>query len=170
LKIDLIADAQGGLTNKRNDLSRVPEPSKKYLNYLGEQLQQSLETGYIPLPSGEIRPGQTIQAQRHLPIDLPKSKQSAAILVTYTYRGMRLHNGRQMAVFTMNGTLDSKPGSLVTYVGKMNGNAMVDPETGVVIRAHTKTEATIVLKAGNDKFQAKGTLDTNITRGSEVQP
>ncbi len=171
MKLDLIADSQGALTSKRNDMSGVPEPSRKILNHIGEQLQQSLETGYIPLPSGEIRPGQTILAQRQLPIDLPKSKQSATIAVTYTYRGLRLHNGRQMAVFAMNGTLDnSKPGSIVTFVGKMTGNAMVDPETGVVIRAHTNTKATIVMRSGTDKFQAKGTLDTNITRGSEVLP
>jgi S1-C subfamily serine protease len=171
LNVDLIADSQGGLVSKKNDLTRITDAqSKKILNHLGEQLQQSLETGYIPLPSGELKPGQTIQATRQLPIDLPKSKQSAGIIVTYTYRGVRLHNGKPMAVFGMTGKLDNKTGSVITYTGKMTGNAMVDLETGVVIRAHTNTQATVVLRSGGDKFQAKGTLDTNITRGSEVVP
>jgi S1-C subfamily serine protease len=104
LLLDLRLDGKGNLVGKKSDLTRVPLASRDVLQAIGEQITQSLDIVAIPQP-GEVKPGQTWQAKRDLPLDMPDSFQTAVMQVTYTYRGLRDNEGRKVAVLELRGAL-----------------------------------------------------------------
>lgn len=177
LLIDLVADNTGRLTSKRSNLAAVPAPSRAVLETVADQIQALLDGASVPLTNtGELQPGQSWQIQRLMPFDVPVSPQNMAMMnVTYTYRGRRLYEGRNVAVFSLQGTFIPQPGSS-NVTGQMTGNAMLDLETGVVLRATANTDATamVTVRSRTSRlgvvYQVKAVIDTSLTRSSDVAP
>src|SRR5205823_422260 len=124
LNILLQMDVRGNLSDKRNDLSRIPAATRDIIDSLGDQIQQSYDAVSIPLPNGPAQPGQTWQGRRLMPNGTP---QAGAMNVTYTYRGVREHKGRDVAVLELRGTLVSGEGNL-NVRGRTTGTALYDPQ------------------------------------------
>jgi S1-C subfamily serine protease len=162
LALELRVDSKGNLTSKKNDLSRVPLQSREVLQALGEQIQQAFDIVAIPQP-GEVKVGQTWQARRELPIDMPDSVQTALMNVTYTYRGLSEHDGRKVAVLELRGTLVGDRGK-ETLAASMTGRALIDQTTGVVLKATALTDAALTIRYREETFYATGTLDVRLTR------
>ncbi len=116
----------------------------------------------IPQP-GEAKPGQNWQARRELRFAMPDSFQTQLMDVTYTYRGMREHDGRRVAVLDLRGTLVGGRGN-DTLSAKLTGMALIDQETGVVIKATALTDAALTIRGSEEPVYASGTLDVRLTR------
>jgi hypothetical protein len=179
LVIELQVDRGGNIVKTTNQLGGVPADSREIVGDMGEQIQSSFDTVAIPLPGGMTQPGKSWTAKRTVPIDLPGSSQTAVMDMTYTYRGVRQHEGRQVAVLELRGTLLSArvpgardPGARdlsTTLRGRTTGTAIVDPATGTVLHAKATAEASLVVKYRDESFQARGTLEVTMRRGSEVK-
>jgi S1-C subfamily serine protease len=170
LGIDVIQDAKGNLIKKTNDLRQVPALTKREVDRLGSQVCGSLDLVAIPQPGTPVQPGQTWQARRELPFDLPTSTDDNAVLaITYTYRGVRQHNGRTVAVLALSGGLSSGRRGGGNLRGKINGTAMIDPTNGMVISATAVVDARATLRFRGEVMESKGTLDIRLTRGPDVK-
>jgi S1-C subfamily serine protease len=165
LALEVRLDARGNLTSKKNDLGRVPLPSREILQAIGDQIQKALDIVAIPQP-GPVKPGQSWQARRELPLVMPDSVQTAVMNVTYTYRGLREHEGRSVAVLELRGTLAGSGGN-DTLSAKMTGTALIDQETGVVLKATALTDAALTIRSRAETVYATGTLDVRLTREAE---
>ena len=97
---------------------------------------------------------------------MPDSVQTAVMNVTYTYRGLREHEGRSVAVLELRGTLAGSGGN-DTLSAKMTGTALIDQETGVVLKATALTDAALTIRSRAETVYATGTLDVRLTRESE---
>src|SRR5262249_18022958 len=132
LVIDMRMDPRGNIVTKTNRLTAVPAVSRDIVDDLGEQIQASFDMVAVPLPGSMAQPGQTWKARRSVPIDMPGVTQTASMDMTYTYRGVRTQDGREVAVLELRGTLLSARDPTMTLRGRTNGTAVVDPATGVV--------------------------------------
>jgi S1-C subfamily serine protease len=168
LGIDFQVDARGNLTSKKNDLTRVPAQSREVLQQIGEQIQQSFDIVSIPQPGEEVAPRQSWHAKRELPIDMPGSSQTALMKMTYTYRGLREHNGRTVAVLELRGNLTGDRGN-ATLAGRTTGTALIDQATGFVLQANAVTEATLSVRMREETFQAAGTLEVKLQRDPDLK-
>ena len=156
---------------KKNDLRQVPAFTQRQVDALGTQVYVSLDLVAIPQPNmpNPVQPGFTWRATREFPFDLPTSTDDGAVLsITYTYRGIRQHNNKTVAVVALSGGLSSKQrGSNLR--GKINGTAMIDPTNGMVISSTAVVEATAAVKFDGDVLESRGTLDIRLTRGPDVK-
>lgn len=169
LGLSLVYNSQGNVAQRSIDVGRVPPASREILNAIGKQLQESLETASIPLPGGQVTPGQSWKARRRLPILAPDRFSAAAIEMTYTYRGMRNIAGKDVAVLDLRGAFLRAAGGAESLKGVITGEGHVDPETGMVLLARTHAEVTISTTYRRTKFEAKGTLESRLERGTGVQ-
>src|SRR5262249_22182888 len=105
LVIELQVDQRGELTSKRNDLTRVPPASQDILNDCGNQISRSFDPEVVPLPGGQVQPGQSWRARRQMPLlnAARVGRQAAALDMTYVYRGVRQVKGRDLAVVELAG-------------------------------------------------------------------
>jgi S1-C subfamily serine protease len=170
LSVELRTDGKGNVVSRKNDVSRAPQPSREVLDSFGEQISMSFATVAVPLPGGTAQPGQTWQARRELPLDLPGSSQPAMVNMTYIYRGVRPHEGRQVGVLELRGTLAGTRDANSSLTGKTTGTALVEPETGTVLHVHAVSEATLNVRYRGDNFKAVGTLEVTLTRGAQGRP
>jgi hypothetical protein len=170
LAIDLVLDPKGNITAKKNDLTRIARVAdvRDIVNAMGDDIQSSFDAVAIPQPGGMVQPGQTWQARRTLPVYVPGNTQTGVMNVTYTYRGQRQHNGKTVAVLALSGGLSSaRPGSNLR--GSINGTALIDPATGMVIHAAATANATLTIKYRGDAYESRGTLEVRMDRGPEVR-
>jgi S1-C subfamily serine protease len=163
LVLDLQVAPSGELTSRRTDLSRVPQASREYLDSFGDQILQSFDTTVVPLPGGQLQPGQSWRGRRQMPL-LNASKvgrQGAAVDMTYTYRGVRQARGRDVAVVDLSGSMTSLVRE-ARVVGKVSGVAQLDLQTGVTLDVKALGEVTVSFRGGIG--QAKGTLEVTLSR------
>jgi hypothetical protein len=168
MSLVLQVDGKGNLSGKKTDLSKVPPASREILEALGEQLQESFDAVAIPLPGGSVQPGQSWKARRELPLDLPGGTQAGQMEVTYTYRGLRQHNGREVAVLDLRGEVSGSNARANLY-GRTSGSAVVDPATGMVLQANALVDAVLTVRYREETFEAKGTLEVKLSRGPDVK-
>jgi hypothetical protein len=101
-------------------------------------------------------------------MDLLGVPQTASMDVTYTYRGVRQQDGREVAVLSLSGNLVSARDPSAVLRGRTTGTAVVDPDTGLVIQATATADATLVVRYRGDTFQARGTLEVNLSRTPDL--
>jgi len=173
LALDHDADDKGNLKTKRvTFVKQVPVESRLYLEPLGKQLNQSFDIVALPQPGNLMQPGQTWQAKRELPTPLLLDDilNSVPIDMNYTFRGVRQHKGRSVAVVDLRATLKEnirgRRGLTITLTGQVTGTVLVDPDTGVVVQAKALTDTTLVARSRSDTVQITGTLDIRLQRGN----
>ena len=168
LGIEMKVDPRGNILSKKNQLARVPPDTREVVTEYGDQIQHSLDLAAIPLPGGMMQPGQTWTAKRLLPIDAPgAAKQSVTLNMTYTHRGVRQHNGREVAVLEIRGIINGA-GAL-----KMNdettGSALVDLATGIVVQSKTMAIVTVSVHIKDETLEARYVLDTSVERAENLK-
>ena len=174
LALDHTLDAQGNLKLKKVFYTKpVPAESRLQLDPIGKQLNQSFDIVALPQPGGLMQPGQTWQAKRELPTPLLLDDilNTLPIDMTYTYRGLRQHKGKTVAVVnlqaTLRKTIPGRRGMTIVMTGKVNGTVLVDPETGTVVYAKALSDTTLIARAPRtETIQITGTLDIRLERGN----
>jgi predicted Zn finger-like uncharacterized protein len=128
-----------------------------------EQIQHALEALAVPLPNKEVKYNEQWQHWRTLPIDTPGKFETGAMLMTYTYLGVRKNAaGREEAVLGLEGTLKSTDKESENRLGgKASGTAQIDVATGQVTMAHTDVTVDLTLKSG---AKQTGTLTVTLNR------
>src|SRR5262249_24305080 len=89
-------DRLGNITQQTLDqrallpLARTKPEQLQMVKDFHEMMQQGLESLSVSLPaSGNVDPGESWKAERHLPIDTPGKYESGKLDVTFTYLGVR---------------------------------------------------------------------------------
>ena len=162
--LDYQLDPQGSLLSKKTNFNRaVVQDSKDILTDFGKQINQSFEVVAVPQPGNLVQPGQTWTAQRELPVPMMLDVKSVMMNVTYTYRGLRQFNGRQVAVVDLHGVA---VGDLQT--GHARGSVLIDPTTGMVLQAKASVESTLTVTVRRGRriasYKAIGTLEVKLQR------
>ncbi|HLY79366.1 MAG TPA: hypothetical protein VKQ70_08335, partial [Caulobacteraceae bacterium] len=167
--LDHEIDGSGNLTSKKVDyLKPVVASSKEILNDIGKQINSSFDLVATPQPGNTMQPGQTWQAKRELPAPIIGDTKPLVMDVTYTFRGVRQHNGHQVAVIELRG--DAKD---ATQSGGMRGTVLIDPTTGMVLQAKAiaETKQIVILRQGRGRlssYEAIGTLEIKLQRGPGI--
>lgn len=183
LTMDLTISGQGTVSNKKNDLTRVAAASRKLVGVYGDQIQQSFDASVIPLPGGPnlTQPGDQWQTARPVTIDLLEDAAPAIMNVTYTYRGTRQQDGREVAVVDLRGVLQPQREGRLLIRGTSTGSAMIEVRTGFLLEASSTTEMAVSVSSGfgmggrrrsggiSEPLQLKGTLMSHIQRGPDVK-
>lgn len=105
-------------------------------------VKQGLEVMAISLPGKSVKPGESWESTRTLPIDTPGKFESGQLRLTFTYLGTRKgHNNRKEAVLEINGDVQGAREVGDAVGGRASGKAIVNVMTGEVIQA----EITVVL-------------------------
>lgn len=125
---EVTADRQGNLPQKRVNLG-----SQVVLQALSERVLLAVDVNAVPFMGSNLSPGQTWQAMRLVPIDTVRGTTRAQLDLTYTYRGIRVRNGRDEAVLGVSGALRGVQG----INAKVRGSAAFDPTFGQVTQAQT---------------------------------
>ena len=137
----------GSVNRSQPDLRRAAKDEQESLKTITENLLQSLDIFYVPLPNGPIQPGAVIKVQRDLSVGLPGMFVPAQAVLKYQYLGMRtVLNARPTALFEVTGSIRGRRGDGLNVGGGVSGKLDVLQETGVVILASTnvKTDLDIV--------------------------
>ncbi len=158
--IDMNYDRQGNVSFGRPNLNAVPQDHRPVIELTTMQVAHSLNFGSIPFPNRPVTVGQTWQGQRQLPIAAGENNFLLAVDLTYTYKGIRMVNGREMAEISLAGRVDN-PGSVSgTAVGKV----LVDVAAGRVAKAHVVVLSTMSFRLLNESLQARSHLTVKWTR------
>ncbi len=168
LFIDLEMDPYGNVARKSNDLSQMPAGAQPLLGRLGEQMQDSLDTVAVPIPRGQIKPGQTWKATRQFPIETPDDFQRAALDMTYTYKGIQTRNGKNEAVIGFTGTLRGARREDVNVSGRARGNAFIDLTTGLVVQSRAHVDLEMNVRFLDESFKAGGQLHVYVDRSESA--
>jgi hypothetical protein len=165
LGIDLVIDRRGNLIRSRSDLRAVPAGSRNVLENFGDQMRHSLSAVIVPLPGGELTPGQSWQAQRIVPVEALDSTKLVPLDMTYTYRGLRTQQGQDVAVIDLAGKVRGVEGRTVHLKGDARGSATLDVETGRVVHAKATIDVSLEMKFRDETVLATGKLEVGVTRG-----
>ena len=164
LGMALTVDVQGNVTQKGTDLAAAPEASRAALEGMGDQLLTSFDIASVPVPGGMLQPGQTWKASRAVPVDAVDSYLTIAADMTYTYRGVRMVDGRELAVIDLNGVVNSGKVKISNATGTVRGTAVVDPAAGRVIEVHLVADVTLDIPFRGESLTSNGKLEVRLTR------
>ena len=165
LQLQLQFDAIGNVTGKQLDMTRVPFLTRKHVAGLGELIGHAYETVSIPLPNGMTEPGKTWSARRQM--DLPGDK-VVPIDITYTFRGTRMHNGRELGVVELKGSFANNDGSGGNTNVAVRGTAMYDPLQRMIVLATATTDIRQTARRANEIGQLRATFEVRVARGPEA--
>ena len=115
-----------------------------------------------------VRPGQSWQARRRLPLSGPDEDLAASTTVTYTYRGIRKIEKKSYAVVTLSMRLQGR-GKEFGISGSVNGKALIDLSTGRPAKVTATVDATMGIKVElesgrRETVVARSKLDLKLTR------
>jgi hypothetical protein len=86
--------------------------------------------------------------------------------VTYTFLGTRQHNGREVGVVEMKGSLVRDNGETEVHLA---GRTLYDPKLNLVVLATANADLASTVKMDGSTFLAKGTLEVRLVRGPEAE-
>ena len=158
--IDMNFDHEGNVFLGSPDLKAVPQLHQKLIEMVTTQVAHSLNFGAIPFPNGPVTVGQTWQGQRQLPVFAGDSNFTLVVDLTYTYKGIRVVNGREMAEVSLAGKLANSTAVSGTAVGKV----LVDVAAGRVAKAHVIVMSTLSATILDETVQARSHLIVKYTR------
>jgi S1-C subfamily serine protease len=164
---ELSLDDQGGVTDGKLDLRKVPRDSREVLAEVGDQMLQSLEVLSVPLP-GQLKPLQSWKARRHLLLGSLGYAVPAVADMEYTYLGVQKRAGRDVAVINLGGTVKGTRGAEQSVGGRVTGTAVVDVQTGLTVSSSANVSADMDLKTRNGLWKANGTLAVQVNRAPAV--
>jgi S1-C subfamily serine protease len=165
LAVLLHLDGQGNLVGAPQlDFGQVPPASHKELEEMSAQIQHGLDLLAVPLPNRQVSPGEAWKAWRVLPIDTPGSFEKGGVLMTYTYLGSRMRDGRDEAVVQLTGAVRPREGQQVQVGGRARGAAVIDLAAGRVREASVSVLVDLDTQMDDRPVQASGTLDVSVQR------
>ncbi|HEV3117575.1 MAG TPA: serine protease [Gemmataceae bacterium] len=167
--IDLQVDAQGNLVKATSDLNKVggTGEQKKTLERYLEHIRLGLDALAVPLPGGSTEPVQKWQAIRPLANGPFETVYPAKLDMTYSFRGVRNEESREVGVLEIAGTLKPYQGKDRELTAKASGEAIVDLETGQIVRVNCTLEVVHRFRARNVSFPfAHRTVEMSLTRGN----
>jgi S1-C subfamily serine protease len=153
--IRIESDNEGRVTRANPSFKEVPAESQRVLGRFATQVAHSLEFASIPFPQGEIQPQHTWHTNFSLPMLSSEHDVSLPFKLSYTYRGVRTIDGRQVAELSIAGEgqpvvlgrgfdLEDVPevhDKRTMPPGKVTGYAFVDVKTGVISKMHIVAES-----------------------------
>lgn len=167
LTLALSVDGQGTVVTRKAEVGPSGPGignSREAMESLGEQMLDALELLAIPVPAGEVRPGQTWRATRPLPLGAGRKADRPAIDVVYTYRGKRTHQGRDFVVVEVTGTLRGVAGRAGKAEGQVRGEATLDAAAGRVAQARVVVDLTVNLFFRDADVRAAGRIEADLAR------
>jgi uncharacterized protein (TIGR03067 family) len=164
LGLILTLDPQGSVITRKAVVAPSAGSAAKPLETLGEQMLNALEILAIPVPAGQVRPGQSWRATRPLPLGKSGRAEKPALDVVYTLRGSRTEGGREFAVVDVSGTLrgTANPGGKAQ--GQARGEATIDAASGRVVQARVIVDLTLDLFFRDADVHATGRVETSLLR------
>lgn len=158
LAFTLTVDSQGNLTQKNIQLNRVAVESMQPIRNLSEKVLVALDANSVTLPGSNVNAGQTWKVNRTIPVETLGSKMSTQIEMTYTYRGVRVRNGRDEAVMAMTGAARGPINA------KVHGAAAYDLAFGQIVQATTVLELNFRVRFADDLLHVDGTTELALER------
>jgi hypothetical protein len=114
-----------------NALRGVSPQQFKEMKDFHEMIQQGFEALSVSLPpQGQVSPGASWKAERHLPIDTPGKVETGKLDMTCTYLGVRKYHGRDEAVIHVEGVVRSERDVAEAVGGRASGTVLVDVASG----------------------------------------
>ncbi len=163
-------DVQGSFARGRvAGMDTVPEASRKQATKLVSMIQQSLEFASIPLPNGQVRPGQTWQAKRNAPLAGPTDDLAISSTMTYTYRGIRVINKKSYGVISLSMRTQAGRGREISATAVVNGSAVIDLATGRPTKVSATIDSTLGLRVElsdghRETVFARSKMELKVTR------
>jgi S1-C subfamily serine protease len=165
LLIVLTYDNTGTVIKSQSDLRLVPKGSRDVLDDFSGQMQQSIDLIQVSVPPGQYVPGKTWTAPRKISIETVLTDTVMAdIDMTYQYKGLKVQQGRQVAVVSMVGKLRGIKGRSVNLEGQATGVSHVDLMTGRVLGGKAILDITLDLSFRGESIRSKGTLEVSLAR------
>jgi hypothetical protein len=164
LSARLVVDGQGNIKANQVDLSRVPRLAREDLADLHSQIGESIEAIAVPVPNREVRPGETWQSLRKLPIVVGSAVERAVLAMNFTYRGTVVLKGRKAALIDITGQVRGGQGRELRVSGRATGQAAFDLERGQVANANLTVALDLDITEDGERSRATGTLETRLAR------
>lgn len=172
-EIDVAPD--GTVLRNLADFSKVPATSRGPLTLASDQVQQSLDSLAVPLPSKEVEPMATWTAKQSYELGALGLVVPATAEVTYRYEGVFTRNGQTIAVISFQGPLQpvltSKPkkgAKPPKLSGRVEGKLEVFVDTGLVFFANERVRADLDLDFDGKPAKAIGVLNVTMLRNPTV--
>jgi uncharacterized protein (TIGR03067 family) len=160
-------DRDGDLTWERPDLSELGSKDRDLAKDFLGPLQKLLTVLTVPLPREEMKPGYAWSVSHPLPLGLAKFPLGTSPLdMTYTYRGVQLHSGREQAYLTVEGILREEPLRRRQVTGKVEGTAGVDLQTGEVGSIAVTVTLNVQLLYEEGPVYGHGVIQLRLYRGA----
>jgi V8-like Glu-specific endopeptidase len=164
LKAQVTMDARGNQVDTNSQLTNAPLKLSAALLDINTQVMQSLGVLSVPLPTGQLEPDKTWQAQHPLLIGSLGMYVPAVANMEYKYLGTRERNGKTEAVVRLTGTVRGRAGKGSNLGGTVKGTSVIAVETGEVIDSRANFKVDMDLKIEDETVKAGGNLDVTLKR------
>ena len=165
LAMEVTSDRYGSLFKFVPSFEGAADDLRHGLGQMSAHICHALDFACIPLPNGEVRPGQRWQAERQVPVMTGNEDVGLLARTSYVYRGVRTVNGRELAVIAVTGGLAGGPANLG---GSVSGTILVDVAQGRVVKATATADSTfqahVATEQGVEGLQVRFRLDLKLTR------
>jgi hypothetical protein len=135
-------------------------------------IAEALNSVGVSLPNKNgIAPNESWKAVRNFPLETPDKLHIATFNMTYTYLGQRKRDGRDEAVISIAGDLQSIDGKQEKVAANMSGTALIDLLSGEIITCRTTMvmEQQVTIKTPDGSLTIKGRI-TAETRAEYSKP
>jgi predicted Zn finger-like uncharacterized protein len=135
-------------------------------------IAEALNSVGVSLPNKNgIAPNDSWKAVRNFPLETPDKLSIATFNMTYTYVGQRKRDGRDEAVISIAGDLQSIDGKQEKVAANMNGTALVGLLSGEIITCRTTMvmEQQVTIKTPDGTLNIKGRITAD-TRAEYSKP
>jgi hypothetical protein len=173
LSTTLGVGADGAAVDAKADLSKVPATSRQTVERLNYPVLQALQLVTVPLLPGPLKPLRSWEMDRTVLLGVPQPGQGLVVRAetTYTYRGTRLHKGREIAFLDIKGTVKGLPGTSAPVVGTVTGVLEVSVDSGEVLGGNVivQAEADVDSKGGG-KARIQASFKAGVRRDVLAAP
>jgi hypothetical protein len=140
--LDFLTDPAGSLLGRGNsptlDKSK-PAALRGEFEDLVNRIANTYELTFVSVPGKELQPKETWITRLPLMVIKDGKKDVVDILAIGTFEGVRLHEGQQLALIALTGTLRERNGSVAA--GRFSGKVHFSLDRGYVTLAEVKVEA-----------------------------
>jgi uncharacterized protein (TIGR03067 family) len=173
VEIQWHADRLGNLTAQKVNLDRYKGELPELIRPTAERLRLCLEPLAVPLPAGEVVPGQSWKATRKAFIGwpgmgepaVPAARHIASLQLHYTYQGTWIRHGRSEGIIAITGDLLGANGN--GKEGTVSGQAVVDLATAKTVAVSLSIDGEFPSPYG---LGAVGSIELRLRRSATGEP
>jgi uncharacterized protein (TIGR03067 family) len=135
VSIEVRADDRGNLLDLTPAFDKKSLVDVQLMRKFLEHVTRGLELASIPLTGDTLKPGQTWRGARLPTVGAMTPPLPHSYDLTYTYRGVRVHDAGLAAVIDVEGAMRKNIdfGTGVNYDGTLKGEALINVATGNVV-------------------------------------